>query len=509
MYTSTNILSPVAGQETCTGQVCITATIFSKEPNLIEFSLVSKLQVGWLGLGVGGLKTGMTGNDLAICWPTPTGQGAVISQRGATANGQPDIKPKTVAFSVQSLKSQLVSKIFTCTFSRPLNLSTSPIPATATTLSIIYAVGLTPVSGVATNPQGATLVQHDFQGTATLNIARKDGTSSSTIMPTTTQGGNSTGGTPVVPQVPNPTDNTDDGIQESTEELLARVAIYQKLLKAHGIMMATAFLLFFPTGALLARFFSHRESIFMFHRPIQVTGFITVIAAFICIIVAVYKKPSGPQPASSHSTIGFFLVLALFLQVAMGIFIFHAYDPERDPRTKTAKAHRIFTWGHKGWAYVVLLTGLAQVDLGIEKYGAWPLKTESIWYVYYVLIGIWVAVFVFGSAFKLWQSRWGQKSVGSSATAARREGERDNARSSRVAAAPPVAEDNFVIEGPLGPIREVHDSYDLKQKHAPRQQQRSIRRQPAEEGQYDLRQTPQHYQQQQEYQQQMYRQQGF
>ena len=148
-----------------------------------------------------------------------------------------------MAFSVQSAKSQLLGQVFTCTFSRPLNLATSSISATTSTLNVIYAVGLTPVTGSATNPQGAKLVQHDFQGPETLTIVRQDGSSTgNTPAPTSTQSGNATVGTPVVPESPNPvvtsspspSNNNNNSEQQSADELLARVFLYQKLVKAHG-----------------------------------------------------------------------------------------------------------------------------------------------------------------------------------------------------------------------------------------------------------------------------------
>lgn len=48
--------------------MCISATIFSADINTIEFSLYSKIPVGWLGLGIGGNPTSMAGNDLAVSY---------------------------------------------------------------------------------------------------------------------------------------------------------------------------------------------------------------------------------------------------------------------------------------------------------------------------------------------------------------------------------------------------------------------------------------------------------
>lgn len=127
------------------------------------------------------------------------------------------------------------TKLFTCTYSRPLNLTTSPIAATATAINVIFAVGLQAVQG--TNPQTAVLQQHTFTGTGSLTIVRKDGSSSDGggvkgPSPTTPAGGsngNNSGGT---------TDPNGDP-QASLEDILARELLYNQLVKAHGKSLFT------------------------------------------------------------------------------------------------------------------------------------------------------------------------------------------------------------------------------------------------------------------------------
>ncbi|GJJ69182.1 hypothetical protein EMPS_01528 [Entomortierella parvispora] len=409
---STTLLLPISAQATssqlCSGQVCISATIYSQEPNTIEFSLSSKLPVGWLGLGMGGLPSGMTGNDLAICWPTATGKGAIISQRAAAHNGQPSVKTTSVAFQVQTNKSMLSStKLFTCTYSRPLNLTTSPIASTAKAINVIFAVGLHAVQG--TDPQTAVLQKHTFTGTGSLTIVRTEGSSS---------GAGGVNGTSAIMSGNTASGTSDPSVysQASLDEILANEALYSQLVKAHGkfsdggLLMSIAFLILFPTGAFIVRFFSHRPEVFRFHRPIQVLGFLTVISAFTCIIVAVSKNPDSESEkdsptASTHASVGLFLVCALLLQILIGVFIFHAFNPSRDIRTTMAKAHLVSTWGHRAWGYLILLTGFTQVNLGLSRYGQWPLGTETIWRAYDTWVVMVIAVFFLGSAFKMWRTR--------------------------------------------------------------------------------------------------------
>ncbi|KAF9112371.1 hypothetical protein BGX27_003477 [Mortierella sp. AM989] len=399
----TTLLSVTTGQdqqskELCSTQVCISATVFSKDPKNIEFSLYSKVPVGWLGIGIGGSPNSMPGNDIALCWPNATGNGALISHRSATVNGAPTPLAAGVSFKVQQAKSGLTSsnKDFACTFKRPLNLTTAPIPATATSLNVIFAVGLQAVRP-ATNgdPQQAAIQRHTYTGHGALTIQRKDGLSSdpnNTVTP---------------PPQTNP--GTNPGSEQ--DEILAAERLYQQLVKAHGILMTIAFLLIFPSGAIIVRFFGHLQHVFRWHRPIQVTGFLTVIAAFCCILVAVYKTPEGPPPLneSTHSILGVALLCALILQITFGIYIFHTFNPSVDLQKAF---HRVTTMIHRLWGYSILIGGVIQVKLGLDRYGMWPTGKETIWYVFYVWIAAFAAIFVLGSLVKFVRRPKGETNKG-------------------------------------------------------------------------------------------------
>ncbi|KAF9140355.1 hypothetical protein BG015_001697 [Linnemannia schmuckeri] len=406
-------LSTVQAQQLCSPQLCITATVFSKESTTIEFSLSAQIDsVGWVGMGIGGQAGGMAGNDLAICWPANTaGTGAIVSQRSATMNGSPSALATPPAFKIQEPKSGFITaatpKRFTCTFSRPLNLVTSPIASTAASVNIIYAVGLRPVvAGAGGNPQKATIQVHTFTGSGSLNIVKKEGTSAGngTVTKTsavpgathtpgsgTGSGGNGGGGS----------------TSPSSEELLRTQEQIDTLIKVHAVMMALAFLIIFPLGASLVRFFCHLEHVFKWHRPVQSIGFLTVLTAFGCILAALAKSSSlnddAPIVYSTHAIVGFVLVGALVFQVLVGFFIFTKYDPTR---TRQAAIVRIPTWVHRCWGYAVLITGIVQVYLGMKLYGLWPTGKEVVWYLYYAwIVVLVVVVFGIGSLLKFWSDK--------------------------------------------------------------------------------------------------------
>ncbi|KAG0306285.1 S-methyl-5-thioribose-1-phosphate isomerase [Dissophora globulifera] len=392
IFSVTTVQAQTTNQSLCTAQVCISATIFSKDPNTIEFSLASKDQVGWLGLGTGGSASGMAGNDLAICWPDSTGKGAVISQRAAVTNGPPLVRSTTPPYQIQAQKSglQATSTAFTCTFSRALDLTTAPIATTATSINVIFAVGLQTVRPAANgDPQKAEIQQHAYTGKGVLTIVRKNGASldgfNATAPSTTGNGGGNSG---VV----------GTGSGELKDELALAIKM-DRLVRAHGIMMTVAFLFIFPIGAFLVRFFSHLHHVFRWHRPLQVTGFLTVFAALGCVLASVYSDPDGAPMVNetSHSLFGVILITALVLQVCIGIFIFHTFNPNRDPN----KIH-VPTWMHRIWGYAVLIGGLVQVNLGIARYGMWPTGKEGVWLAYDVWVALLVLVFLGGSVLKKW-----------------------------------------------------------------------------------------------------------
>ncbi|KAK3820473.1 MAG: hypothetical protein J3Q66DRAFT_171375 [Benniella sp.] len=372
-------------QNLCSSQVCISATIYSKEPNSIEITLASKIAVGWLGVGIGGATNGMAGNDLAICWPNAAGTGASISQRAATRNGTPTVVSSSVAFTVVTEKSKVdaSTKAFTCTFTRPLSLSTSTIPSSATSINVIFAIGLQAVQGASGDPQQATFQKHTYTGTGVLPIVKKEGSGGNTTTPPPSGGGNGDG---------------SGGSDVDPDKLIENAKQYEKLVKAHGIIMAITFLFIFPLGAFLVRFFSHLGHVFRWHRPIQVLGFLSAVAGFACIMGAVNKLPGGPPNigGTTHGAFGVFLLAAIVLQVCMGIFIFHTFDPNRDPD----KFH-VPTWMHRIWGYAVLICGIVQIHYGIDRYGQWPSRTEAIWilfHVWFIFLGV---VFVGGTILKL------------------------------------------------------------------------------------------------------------
>lgn len=125
-----------------------------------------------------------------------------------------------MAFTVQTSKSKVDSstKHFTCTFSRPLSLSTSTITSTAASIQVIYAVGLQTVQTSSDgDPQKATPQKHSYTGSGTLTIVRKDGSSSETNATT-----------------PTGTSGDGSGSTDDVNQLIADDKFYKQHVKIHG-----------------------------------------------------------------------------------------------------------------------------------------------------------------------------------------------------------------------------------------------------------------------------------
>jgi hypothetical protein len=153
-------------------------------------------------------------------------------------NEPPSAPATPPAFKIQTPKSGFITtatpKRFTCTFSRPLNLATSPIAGTATSVKIIYAVGLSPVvAGAGGDPQKASIQQHTFTGSGSLQIVQKEGTSAGGTGNGTVTGTNAAPGATHTPGK-GTGGNGRGSTSPSIEELLRTQDQINTLIKVHG-----------------------------------------------------------------------------------------------------------------------------------------------------------------------------------------------------------------------------------------------------------------------------------
>ena len=101
----------------------------------------------------------------------------------------------------------------------------------------------------------------------------------------------------------------------------ATVSQYHKLVLAHGILAAFAFLVFVPAGVFFARFYSRRpDMIIKHHVHCQLFGGVLLLAVFVLGFLAV-----GPSRAltNPHHGIGVAVFVLFVLQLVGGRFIRH------------------------------------------------------------------------------------------------------------------------------------------------------------------------------------------
>ncbi|KAH6813226.1 Cytochrome b561/ferric reductase transmembrane with DOMON related domain-containing protein [Perilla frutescens var. frutescens] len=130
--------------------------------------------------------------------------------------------------------------------------------------------------------------------------------------------------------------------------------------RTHGTLAVLGWGLFLPTGAILARYLSHKDRVwYYFHVVLQFIGFLFGVAAVI-VGLSLYNKMHVVFPA--HKGIGIFVLVMTILQV-LAFFT----RPSSD-----SKYRRYWNWYHNWLGRICLLFGAINVVLGIHIAGAGP-----------------------------------------------------------------------------------------------------------------------------------------
>jgi hypothetical protein len=129
----------------------------------------------------------------------------------------------------------------------------------------------------------------------------------------------------------------------------------QKVLIAHGVLAALAFVLFFPVGAILIRLGSFR-GVWLVHGIFQLFAYIVYIVAFGLGIWMVNNIPYNLLN-SYHPIIGIVVFVLLFFQPILG-FIHHVQYKKHNRRT-------VWSYGHLWLGRVVITLGMINGGLGM------------------------------------------------------------------------------------------------------------------------------------------------
>jgi hypothetical protein len=166
-----------------------------------------------------------------------------------------------------------------------------------------------------------------------------------------------------------------------------------KILIAHGVLAALAFVIFFPVGAILIRLGSFR-GVWLVHGIFQLFAYIVYIVAFGLGIYMVNNIPVNLL-GRYHPIIGIIVFVLLFFQPILG-FVHHLQFKKHSRRT-------IWSHGHLWLGRIVITLGIINGGLGLLLASDAPVSfrpTRSQIIAYGVVAGImwllWVASAVIG-----------------------------------------------------------------------------------------------------------------
>jgi hypothetical protein len=166
-----------------------------------------------------------------------------------------------------------------------------------------------------------------------------------------------------------------------------------KILIAHGVLAALAFVIFFPVGAILIRLGSFR-GVWLAHGIFQFFAYIVYIVAFGLGVYMVNKIPVNLLDRY-HPIIGIVVFVLLFFQPILG-FVHHLQFKKHSRRT-------IWSHGHLWLGRIVITLGMINGGLGLLLASDAPVSfrpTRGQIIAYGVVAGImwllWVASAVIG-----------------------------------------------------------------------------------------------------------------
>ncbi|TKY64084.1 integral to membrane [Spatholobus suberectus] len=142
----------------------------------------------------------------------------------------------------------------------------------------------------------------------------------------------------------------------------------------HGILGIIGWGLILPVGAIIARYFRHKDPLwFYLHAVIQLVGF-TFGLGTVVLGLRLYSKMHAHIPA--HRGIGIFALVLSILQI-LAFFL----RPKKD-----SKIRKIWTWYHSWFGKLALIFAAINIVLGMQAAGA-----GSDWKIGYgFLVGIMV-----------------------------------------------------------------------------------------------------------------------
>lgn len=349
---SANSTSPIpdrtsAGDVQCGEDMCIGAAVKGNEVEYVMQSTGAH-QLGWMAMGFG---TSMVGSPMVIMWVNPD-QTFSLSQRQARERSLPSVDPNpsrraTVSVDLSSWSGNKPKLAFRV----PIGTDMQP--------KVIWAFGTdVPTDAV---PEQATFHQHVSNGFMTFDLNKSTSVSAleSPAVPLADNNGNDASGRP------------------QAQPLSGR----ERIILAHGVVCAIAYLIVMPAGALLARYYrTISSSWFKGHWILQFGVASPIVFTGVVLAILTRAKTWG-----THAQVGVLLFVLYGTQCLLGGVI-HFVKPENATRRP------VQNYAHAILGITIITLAFYQVRTGyrVEWPGATsrstPMSVDILWHIWAVCI---------------------------------------------------------------------------------------------------------------------------
>ncbi|KAE9385519.1 hypothetical protein BT96DRAFT_868385 [Gymnopus androsaceus JB14] len=328
--------------------MCVTATV---EGSTTQYNLSGTgiMAPGWMGVGFG---SQMADSPMVILWSNSDGT-ITLSQRQAPAEVMPTVvsnPPRTAT---------LLNNVSTASGSSPQFVFSIPSESTVT-VPTIWAFGS--INPGSSSPS-ATLQMHLESIAANFDLSKDfNGTTGSTVA-------------------------------ASSTALLP----FQRLVIAHGILLTIGFLVFLPSGVLLARYLrTFSAKWFTGHWIVQVMISGPVIIIGFALGIRAVVETGAPPLSDNHMKWGVAIFVLYIFQCSLGAFIHWVkFDIRVMGRPPQNYFHALLGLFIIGIALYQVRTGYRSEWPKIGR-GALGVSTDDVWYTWVVILPVF---YIIGLAF--------------------------------------------------------------------------------------------------------------
>jgi hypothetical protein len=216
-------------------------------------------------------------------------------------------------------------------------------------------------SAIDSTSQMENLQQHDVSGAFTFDLTKATGGESSNPFVSSSSSSPTSSGAS-----PSATSSSDDSNSDSNSDSSGSSAISQfsrstvdQKRKAHAAVMSAAFVVFFPTAALVIRLPLKIAAVPLIHAPIQLLGLALIISGLGIGVSLAQDTGNISNPVQEHVVIGIIVVSTLVLfQPAMGMLQHLHY--------RKTGGKSVFAYCHRWLGRCMILLGMINGGLGLR-----------------------------------------------------------------------------------------------------------------------------------------------